>query len=41
MDWINLLQDIDQRSALMNAVMNLRVPYHAGKFSSSFKIGGL
>jgi hypothetical protein len=26
MDWIDLAQDIDQRSALANTVMNLRVP---------------
>jgi hypothetical protein len=26
MDWINLAQDRDQRRALVNAVMNLRLP---------------
>jgi uncharacterized protein YebE (UPF0316 family) len=26
MDWIDLAQDRDQRRALMNTVMNLRVP---------------
>jgi hypothetical protein len=26
MDWINLAQDRDQRRALVNTVMNLRVP---------------
>jgi hypothetical protein len=26
MDWINLAQDRDRRPALVNAVMNLRVP---------------
>jgi hypothetical protein len=25
-DWINLAQDIDQRRALVNMVMNLRIP---------------
>jgi hypothetical protein len=26
MDWINLVQNIDRRKFLVNAVMNLRVP---------------
>jgi hypothetical protein len=26
MDWINLAEDMDRRRALVNAVMNLRVP---------------
>jgi hypothetical protein len=26
MDWIDLAQDTDQRRALVNTVMNLRVP---------------
>jgi hypothetical protein len=34
-DWVDLAVDRDQWKVLVNTVMNLRVPYNAGKFLSS------
>jgi hypothetical protein len=33
-DWIGLAQDRDQGCAVVNAVMNILVPYNAGEFLS-------
>jgi hypothetical protein len=34
MDWIDLTQDRDQWRALVNTMVNLRLPYSAGNFLS-------
>jgi hypothetical protein len=41
MDWIGLAQDRDQCRALVSAIMNLRVPYNAGKFLCGCRTAGL
>jgi hypothetical protein len=39
-DWIDMAQDGDQWMALVNTVLNLRVPYNAGKSFNGCTIGG-
>jgi hypothetical protein len=39
-NWIGLAQDRNKWTALVNAVMNLRVQLNAGKLSSDCTIGG-
>jgi hypothetical protein len=41
MDWINLAQDSSEWKALMNMVMNLRVPQSVGTFVSNRATGCL
>jgi len=35
MEWIDLAEERDRWPAVVNAVMNLRVPYSAGNFMTS------
>jgi hypothetical protein len=37
-DWIDMAQNRDKWRALVNTILNLRVPYNAGKFLSGCTI---
>jgi hypothetical protein len=37
MEWIQLVQDTDRWRALLNTVMNVRVPKNSGNFLNSFR----
>jgi hypothetical protein len=39
--WTDLAQDRDEWKAVVNTIMNLRVPSTAGKFFNSRTIGGI
>jgi hypothetical protein len=40
-DWIDLAKDRNRRRALVNSVLNLRVPWNAGKLSGGLTCSGL
>jgi hypothetical protein len=40
-DWIGLAKDSNRWRALVNSVLDLRVPSNAGKLSSGLASGGL
>jgi hypothetical protein len=40
-DWIGVAQNRDYWRALVNAIMNIRVPWNAGKLSSGYTTCGL